>query len=91
MNTAQTLQIIHQIDDDLAAAAKPFIDAFKANSPQGMAWTKALLSHLENGEINQQTRDHTSERIARIRVSEEGQEGLNAFFEKRAPQWQAEE
>ena len=30
----------------------------------------------------------TAERIARIRVSEEGQEGLTAFFEKRAPNWQ---
>ena len=30
----------------------------------------------------------TSERIAEIRVSDEGQEGLSAFFEKRSPNWQ---
>lgn len=29
----------------------------------------------------------TSTMIARLRVSEEGQEGLNAFFEKRSPDW----
>jgi methylglutaconyl-CoA hydratase len=37
--------------------------------------------------IDDATLDFTSEQIARIRVSEEGQEGLNAFFEKRTPTW----
>ena len=86
--TALKLNVIHEICDDLDAAAKPMIDALLANSPQGMAWVKTLLSHLEDGVIDQKTIDYTSERIARIRVSTEGQEGLNAFFEKRQPNWQ---
>lgn len=84
---ALELQVIHEINDDLDAAAEPIINALLSNSPQGMAWVKSLLSTLEDGVIDQSTLDHTSERIARIRVSDEGQEGLNAFFEKRAPQW----
>jgi methylglutaconyl-CoA hydratase len=88
-NAALTHQVIHQINDDLDAAAAPFIAAFKANSPQGMAWVKTLVSHLEDGVIDAQTLAYTSEKIARIRVSTEGQEGLNAFFEKRPPNWQA--
>ncbi|AVT48995.1 enoyl-CoA hydratase-related protein [Shewanella baltica] len=87
-DTALKLNVIHEISDDLDAAAKPMIDALLANSPQGMAWVKTLLSHLEDGVIDQNTIDYTSERIARIRVSTEGQEGLNAFFEKRLPNWQ---
>ncbi|MGE6453571.1 enoyl-CoA hydratase-related protein [Shewanella baltica] len=87
-DTALKLNVIHEISDDLDAAAKPIIDALLANSPQGMAWVKTLLSHLEDGVIDQNTIDYTSERIARIRVSTEGQEGLNAFFEKRLPNWQ---
>lgn len=87
-DTALKLNVIHEISDDLDAAAKPMIDALLANSPQGMAWAKTLLSHLEDGVIDQNTIDYTSERIARIRVSTEGQEGLNAFFEKRLPNWQ---
>lgn len=79
-DTALKLNVIHEISDDLDAAAKPMIDALLANSPQGMAWVKTLLSHLEDGVIDQNTIDYTSERIARIRVSTEGQEGLNAFF-----------
>ena len=86
--TALKLNVIHEISDDLDAAAKPMIEALLANSPQGMAWVKTLLSHLEDGVIDQNTIDYTSERIARIRVSTEGQEGLNAFFEKRQPNWQ---
>ncbi|WP_445945408.1 enoyl-CoA hydratase-related protein [Shewanella sp.] len=85
--SALTHQVIHQINDDLDAAAKPFIDAFKANSPQGMAWVKTLVSRLEDGVIDEATLAYTSEQIARIRVSTEGQEGLNAFFDKRQPNW----
>ncbi|GGP66553.1 gamma-carboxygeranoyl-CoA hydratase [Shewanella algicola] len=85
---ALTHQVIHDINDDLDAAVVPFIDAFNANSPQGMAWAKTLISHLEDGVINDATLDFTSEKIARIRVSDEGQEGLNAFFDKRPPAWQ---
>ena len=87
---AQSLNVIHEIDDDLDAQAAPIIDALLANSPQGMAWAKTLLSTLENGVIDQNTLDYTSERIARIRVSAEGQEGLNAFFEKRSPDWKTD-
>ncbi|WP_041422035.1 enoyl-CoA hydratase-related protein [Shewanella sediminis] len=84
---AQELQVIHEINDDLERAAEPIINQLISNSPQGMAWVKTLLSTLEDGVIDQQTLDHTSERIAKIRVSDEGQEGLNAFFEKRSPKW----
>jgi methylglutaconyl-CoA hydratase len=31
--------------------------------------------------------DETAKRIARARVSAEGQEGVAAFLEKRAPKW----
>ena len=52
-----------------------------------MTWVKTLLSHLEDGVIDDATLGYTSERIAKIRVSNEGQEGLNAFFDKRKPNW----
>ena len=84
---ARELQVIHEINDDLEAAAEPIIQALLANSPQGMTWVKTLLSHLEDGVIDDATLSYTSERIAKIRVSNEGQEGLNAFFDKRKPNW----
>ena len=81
------LQVIHEVNDDLDAAAEHINAAILTKSPQGMAWAKSLLSTLERGVIDQTTLDYTSERIARIRVSAEGQEGLNAFFDKRSPDW----
>ena len=33
------------------------------------------------------SREHTSRLIAQLRVSEEGQEGISAFLEKRKPKW----
>jgi len=84
---ALSINVIHEISDDLDTEATPIIEALLANSPQGMAWVKSLLSTIEDGVIDQHTLIYTSERIARIRVSAEGQEGLNAFLEKRTPDW----
>ena len=52
--------------------------------------TKQLLNDLEN--LNpQEVKAETTNVISRRRVSEEGQEGLKAFLEKRKPNWLSEE
>ena len=57
-----------------------------ANSPQAVASSKELLDFL--GETKTlDAEDYTAGLIARLRVSDEGQEGIQAFFEKRKPQW----
>ncbi|MBB4819712.1 methylglutaconyl-CoA hydratase [Pseudomonas alcaligenes] len=58
------------------------------NSPQAMRVSKDLLREVGNGELSPNLRRYTENAIARIRVSPEGQEGLNAFLEKRKPSWQ---
>jgi methylglutaconyl-CoA hydratase len=35
----------------------------------------------------EEAKEFTAEMIARIRMSEEGQEGMAAFLEKRKPRW----
>ncbi|MCW8883695.1 MAG: gamma-carboxygeranoyl-CoA hydratase, partial [Motiliproteus sp.] len=42
---------------------------------------------VSHAEINNTLIDDTARRIADIRVSEEGQEGLSAFLNKRKPEW----
>ncbi len=32
-------------------------------------------------------KEHTVEKISELRVSDEGQEGIKAFLEKRKPKW----
>lgn len=54
------------------------------NGPQAVRRTKALISDLAN---LSDPKKRTTELIASLRVSDEGQEGLSAFFEKRKPSW----
>ena len=58
------------------------------NGPVAVKAAKALINDVANKEITDELIELTAERIAKIRVSEEGQEGLTAFFDKRSPAWQ---
>ncbi|MDB5979744.1 MAG: Methylglutaconyl-CoA hydratase [Pseudomonas sp.] len=67
-----------------------WIDNLLLNSPLAMRASKDLLREVSNGELTPALRRYCENAIARIRVSSEGQEGLRAFLEKRAPAWQPE-
>jgi len=58
-----------------------------ANSPAGMQAAKRLVLDYENNSISGELIADSCKRIADIRVSAEGQAGLNAFLEKRSPPW----
>lgn len=64
-----------------------FVDALLANGPEAVKAAKRLVFDVSGRAIDQNLIDHTCEVIAGIRVSEQGQEGLNAFLEKRKPHW----
>ncbi len=72
------------LDDSLC----DWIDTLLLNSPQAMRFGKDLLREVSSGTLSQALRRYTENSIARIRVSPEGQEGLEAFLEKRKPRWQ---
>jgi len=72
------------LDDSLC----DWIDTLLLNSPQAMRVGKDLLREVSSGTLSQALRRYTENSIARIRVSPEGQEGLEAFLEKRKPVWQ---
>jgi methylglutaconyl-CoA hydratase len=59
------------------------------NSPKATKETKKLLNRidLQIVLIDEDLTRYCSTRIAEARISEEGQEGVNAFFEKRKPSW----
>jgi methylglutaconyl-CoA hydratase len=73
---------------DLRAKAQPLINAIIANSPQAVVAAKALVAYVADAPLTPDTIAETSRRIAAIRVSPEGQEGLTAFLDKRTPAWQ---
>ncbi len=54
------------------------------NSPQAVRATKKMIKNLSS---STNVKKMTTELIAQLRVSDEGQEGLKAFLEKRKPSW----
>ena len=65
-----------------------WIDTLLLNSPFAMRACKDLLREVSHGAPTPAIRRYCENAIARIRVSPEGQEGLRAFLQKRAPSWQ---
>ncbi len=88
-DTAASLGLLTErvADDALDAAVARYVDAWLANGPQAVRAAKQLVTDLAGRPIDAALRRETSERIAAARVSAEGQEGLQAFFDKRAPKW----
>jgi methylglutaconyl-CoA hydratase len=72
-----------ELDDALQA----WLDNLMLNSPQAMRASKDLMREASSASVSPALRRYTENAIARIRVSPEGQEGLNAFLEKRKPAW----
>ncbi|MFN4286925.1 MAG: enoyl-CoA hydratase-related protein [Brevundimonas sp.] len=58
-----------------------------ACAPGAMGDAKRLVHAVAGKDIDSGLMDDTARRIARARVSEEGQEGVRAFLEKRKPRW----
>jgi len=55
--------------------------------PQAIAICKKLFSDIPEMSI-QEAYHYTAEIIAKLRISDEAQEGMKAFLEKRSPSWQ---
>lgn len=73
--------------DELDQQVRHWADTLLLNSPQAMRASKDLLREVGSGVLTPALRDYCEKAIARIRVSPEGQEGLRAFLDKRAPAW----
>ncbi len=89
-DTAAHLGLLHEVvetEEQLQEKGQALINALLQNSPQAMDKTKQLIKAVSRGEIDQAKRDYTVNLIAAIRVSDEGQEGLSSFLEKRKASW----
>jgi len=71
---------------DLDTAVGRVLDAIVSGGPKAVNAAKRLVREVEGRRIDE-VADLTVKRIAEIRVSREGQEGLRAFLEKRDPHW----
>jgi methylglutaconyl-CoA hydratase len=73
-------------EDDLDEAVEGRVREVLQAGPHALAEAKALVRAV-SGRSLEEARADTVERLAAIRASPEGQEGLRAFLEKRKPDW----
>ena len=89
---AYRIGLLHEMVGDETALDEvvgEWIDALLKNGPQALAGVKSLLRSIAGRPLGPKVIDYTVGRIARTRVSPEGQEGVAAFIEKRKPNWVA--
>ncbi len=63
------------------------VSSLMTSGPMAMKTCKELLYNLSNKWSLQEAKSETAKLIAELRNSEEGQEGIQAFLEKRKPNW----
>lgn len=81
------LGLVHEVvpPEDLDATVEQIVDALLEGAPRALRATKAMIPTVaaDPGAAA----DDLVDLIARLRVSDEGQEGMAAFFERRPPAW----
>jgi methylglutaconyl-CoA hydratase len=75
--TALRIGLVHEVTDDLDAAVDGIVEEILGSGPQAVQEAKRLIRQRPGGE-------ETAQIAARLRTSEEGQERLRAFLERRS-------
>ncbi|MEO8633176.1 MAG: enoyl-CoA hydratase-related protein [Chloroflexota bacterium] len=85
---AQQIGLVEQVEEPAQLDAKIafYLDAIVAGGPHAVNAAKRLVRDVAGRSVAE-VREMTVERIAGIRVSDEGQEGMRAFLERRKPKW----
>jgi methylglutaconyl-CoA hydratase len=78
--TALRIGLVHEVSDDVASALERVLGELRTAGPRAARHAKRLVLDRPDGA-------ETARRIAERRTSEEGQEGLRAFLERRRPTW----
>jgi methylglutaconyl-CoA hydratase len=85
---AKEIGLVHAVVPmaGLDASVEAYIREILTAGPEAVAAAKTLIPTVWNHTLEAAT-DFTARAIAARRVSDEGQEGLRAFLEKRSPAW----
>ncbi len=75
--------------EELERTVEEVISHLRTSGPNAMSQGKKLIYEVSNQLSLEEAYEYTARMIADIRASEEGQEGMKAFLEKRKPNWQS--
>ena len=78
--TALRIGLVHEVADDLDGALRHVLDELATAGPRAARHAKRLVLDRPDG-------PETARLIAERRTSDEGQEGLRAFLDRRLPSW----
>jgi methylglutaconyl-CoA hydratase len=88
---AHALGMVHELCEPEALDAKvaEIVAALAANGPAAVRACKQLVRDVSGQPLSAELRAETARRIADIRASSEGKEGLQSFLGKRPANWLA--
>jgi methylglutaconyl-CoA hydratase len=86
---AHALGFVHELCSAEALDAKvaELVATLAANGPQAARECKRLVRDVAGAPLTAELRADTARRIADIRASSEGREGVQSFLNKRKPGW----
>lgn len=90
---AYRLGLLHELapgDEEMDDKINDIVTALMACSPNAVREGKSLIAAVAGRGIDDTLVADTAQRIARVRASEEGREGVTAFLEKRKARWVVE-
>ena len=74
-------------EEDLEEKLNSMVDLLRTSGPKAISHCKNLIDNVVNNLSLEEALEYTAKMIAEIRASEEGQEGMDAFLNKRRPKW----
>lgn len=86
---AEQLHLVNKSLDssELEAHVNNVITELLTSGPEAVAKCKELIFNVVNNNFDSNIIDYTAKMIAEARMSEEGQEGMASFLEKRKAKW----
>ncbi|HWD67276.1 MAG TPA: enoyl-CoA hydratase-related protein [Caulobacteraceae bacterium] len=87
---AMNIGLIDEVVADHAsfqAIRERISEEMRASGPNAVAESKRLVDHVTDRPIDHALMEATARWIARVRVSQEGKEGIAAYLARRKPRW----
>ena len=86
---AYRIGFVHELSqpEELDATINALLGHLILGGPKALGECKQLIRDMAGRPIDDALTADTAARIARVRASDEAQEGIAAFFEKRKPKW----